>query len=59
MHFARTEDQDELAAAVRGLLTKRSDSEAVRAAMVSEAGYDAALWETLCEQVGVAALAVP
>ncbi len=59
MHFARTEDQVELAAAVRGLLAKRSDSEAVRAAAASEAGYDAALWETLCEQVGVAALAVP
>lgn len=59
MHFARTEDQVELAAAVRGLLTKRSDSEGVRAAMASPAGYDTALWETLCEQVGVAALAVP
>ena len=59
MHFARTEEQVELAAAVRGLLGKRSDSEAVRAAMVSDAGYDTALWQTLCEQIGVAALVVP
>jgi hypothetical protein len=59
MHFARTEEQDELAAAVRGLLQKRSDSAAVRAAIATEAGYDESLWQTLCEQVGVAALAVP
>jgi alkylation response protein AidB-like acyl-CoA dehydrogenase len=59
MHFARTEEQDELAAVVRSLLDKRSDSAAVRAAAESEAGYDEALWQALCEQVGVAALPVP
>ncbi len=59
MHFARTEEQDELAAAVRGLLGKRSDSAAVRAAVETESGYDAALWTALVEQIGVAALAVP
>ncbi|RNL59996.1 acyl-CoA dehydrogenase [Nocardioides marmoriginsengisoli] len=59
MHFARTEEQDELAAAVRGMLTKRSGSEAVRAAVATEAGYDTELWSALCEQIGVAALAVP
>src|SRR5689334_21021252 len=59
MHFARTEEQDELAGAVRGLLQKRSDSAAVRAAIATEAGYDESLWQTLCEQIGVAALAVP
>ncbi|MFL6060371.1 MAG: acyl-CoA dehydrogenase family protein [Marmoricola sp.] len=59
MHFARTEEQDELAATVRALLAKRSGSEAVRAAVASEAGYDEALWTALCEQIGVAALAVP
>ena len=59
MHFARTEEQDLLAAIVRDLLDKRSDSAAVRAAMESDAGYDESLWQALCEQVGVAALAVP
>jgi alkylation response protein AidB-like acyl-CoA dehydrogenase len=59
MHFARTEEQDELAAIVRDLLDKRSGSDAVRAAMTSEAGYDEALWRAMCEQVGVAALPVP
>ena len=59
MHFARTEEQDELAATVRALLVKRSDSAAVRAAVDSDAGYDTELWSALCEQIGVAALAVP
>ncbi len=59
MHFARTEEQDELAAIVRSLLDKHSDSAAVQAAAASETGYDEKLWQSLCEQVGVAALAVP
>jgi alkylation response protein AidB-like acyl-CoA dehydrogenase len=59
MHFARTEEQEELAATVRGLFAKRSDSTAVRAAVTTQEGYDTALWAALCEQVGVAALAVP
>ncbi len=59
MHFARTEEQNELATVVRSLLDKRSDSAAVRTAVASETGYDETLWQALCEQVGVAALAVP
>ncbi len=59
MHFARTEEQDELASIVASLLDKHSDSAAVRAAMESESGYDETLWQALCEQVGVAALAIP
>ncbi len=59
MHFARTEEQDELAAVVRSLLVRRSDSAAVRAAVETDLGYDESLWQALCEQVGVAALAVP
>jgi alkylation response protein AidB-like acyl-CoA dehydrogenase len=52
-------DQRELAASVRALLSKRSDSAAVRRAIEGPAGYDEALWATLCEQIGVAALAIP
>jgi alkylation response protein AidB-like acyl-CoA dehydrogenase len=59
MHVARTEEQDELAATVRGVLAKRSDSAAVRAAVATAEGYDTALWTALCEQVGIAALAIP
>ena len=59
MEVAFTEEQQELAATVRSLLAKRADSAAVRAAMASATGYDEPLWQTLCEQIGVAALAVP
>ena len=59
MEFAFSEEQQELASTVRSLLAKRADSAAVRAAMESEAGYDEALWQTLCEQIGVAALGIP
>ncbi|MBA2952601.1 acyl-CoA dehydrogenase [Nocardioides sp. MAH-18] len=51
MEFALTEEQQELAATVRSLLDKRGTSRVER--------YDEALWSTLCEQIGVAALNVP
>jgi alkylation response protein AidB-like acyl-CoA dehydrogenase len=44
---------------VRALLDKRSDSQAVRRAIEQPPGFDADLWSTLCEQIGVAALAIP
>jgi len=59
VEFALSEEQAELAATVRAVLTKQADPAAVRAAIATEQGYDAALWSTLCEQVGVAALAIP
>jgi alkylation response protein AidB-like acyl-CoA dehydrogenase len=59
MEFALSAEQRELAATVRSLLVRRVDSAAVRAALASEPGYDEALWRTLCEQIGVAALAIP
>ncbi|WP_370290368.1 acyl-CoA dehydrogenase family protein [Nocardioides sp.] len=59
MEFALSSEQAELAATVRTLLERRSDPAAVRTASESEAGYDESLWRTLCDQVGVAALAVP
>jgi len=59
MHFARTEEQNELAGTIKGLLAKRSGSEAVRAAVQTEERFDTGLWQSLCEQIGVAALPVP
>src|SRR5690625_6297302 len=44
---------------VAALIDKHAGPEAVRAAMESERGYDEALWQLLCEQVGAAALVVP
>ncbi|MFC4377087.1 acyl-CoA dehydrogenase family protein [Nocardia halotolerans] len=49
----------EFRTSVRALLSKHATSGALRAAMGTELGYDPQLWRLLCEQVGVAALAVP
>ncbi|WP_280391506.1 acyl-CoA dehydrogenase family protein, partial [Nocardia wallacei] len=49
----------ELAATVRAVLAKHGDRDVLRRAIDSERGYDERLWKLLCEQVGVAALAVP
>lgn len=54
-----TREHNELATAVRSLLDRRSDSQAVRQAMDRPSGFDTDLWATLCEQIGVAALAIP
>lgn len=45
--------------AVRALLVKRADSAAVRSAIDAPRGYDESLWSALCDQIGVAALAIP
>ena len=59
MELALTEEQQQLAATLRSLLDKRADSAAVRTAMSGEPGYDESLWQTLCDQIGVAGLVVP
>lgn len=51
MEFALSEEQQQLAAAVSGLVAKKQGD--------LPAGFDAALWEQLCTQIGVAALAIP
>lgn len=52
-------ERREFADSVRALLTKHAKPESVRAAMDTDLGYDPALWRLLCEQIGVAALAIP
>ncbi|UGT40018.1 acyl-CoA/acyl-ACP dehydrogenase [Nocardia yamanashiensis] len=54
-----TAEQQELATTVRAVLAKHGDSAAMRRGLEGERGYDEQLWTLLCEQVGVAALAVP
>lgn len=54
-----TQDQRDLAQTVRSVLARQSGPAQVRAAIDAPRGYDEKLWSVLCEQVGVAALAVP
>lgn len=59
MHFARSEEQSELATIVSSLLTRHADPATIRATFDSGQGYDPQLWERLVEQVGAAALCIP
>jgi alkylation response protein AidB-like acyl-CoA dehydrogenase len=54
-----SDEQRALRDAVHTLLAKRSDSAAVRRAVETATGYDESLWQVLCQQIGLAALAVP
>lgn len=53
------EEREALAEAVRDVVAKRGDSAAARAAMRQTPRLDRALWETLCGEIGVAALPIP
>ncbi|OBH17899.1 acyl-CoA dehydrogenase [Mycolicibacter terrae] len=57
--MAHNEERELLRQTVAALVDKHATPEAVRTAMESERGYDEALWQLLCEQVGAAALVVP
>ncbi|HEX4016705.1 MAG TPA: acyl-CoA dehydrogenase family protein [Frankiaceae bacterium] len=59
MSFVTTDEQKALRQSVRSFLESKSDEAAVRAAMVSELGFDRALWEQLAGQLGLAGLAIP
>jgi alkylation response protein AidB-like acyl-CoA dehydrogenase len=59
MRFALTEEQSDLVATVHTLIAKRAASMDLRAAISTPEGYDTTLWQTLSEQIGVTALAVP
>lgn len=59
MEFALTEEQQELESFLHELLNQRSDSAAVRRVIKSDAPFDRELWAVLCEQIGVASLAIP
>jgi alkylation response protein AidB-like acyl-CoA dehydrogenase len=59
MNFAFTEEQEELRKTVRQFLEAKSPETAVREQMETEAGYDAAVWSQMGEQMGLQGLIVP
>jgi alkylation response protein AidB-like acyl-CoA dehydrogenase len=59
MRFALTDEQSDLVATVHTLIGKRAASMDLRAAISTPEGYDTTLWQTLVEQIGVTALAIP
>jgi len=59
MSFEPDEEQQELVALVRGILSQRADSAAIRRALASDERFDVDLWRLLCEEIGIAGMAVP
>ena len=59
MNFAFSEEQEELRKVVRDFLNAKSDEPTVRELMDTEAGYDAAVWTQMAEQMGLQGLVIP
>ena len=59
MSFEPDEDQQELVALVRGILNQRADSAATRHALATAERFDVELWRLLCEEIGIAGMAIP
>ncbi|WP_311269530.1 acyl-CoA dehydrogenase family protein [Sphingobium sp. WCS2017Hpa-17] len=59
MDFALSDDQRAIQEAARDFLTDAAGFDALRATVDGEAGFDAALWESLAGEMGFAGLMVP
>lgn len=59
MEFSFTEEQQMIRDTAAAFLAEVSTSSAVRAAMVTEAGYDPALWRRLCDEMYWPAMHIP
>jgi len=59
MHFAFTEEQEELRRSARRLLETASSTREVRRAMATQRGYDENLWTRLGQELGFTSLAIP
>ncbi|MEE4661429.1 MAG: acyl-CoA dehydrogenase family protein [Halieaceae bacterium] len=59
MEFRFTEEQQMIRDTAEAFLTAESTSEAVRQAMATEAGFDAALWQRVCGELYWPAITIP
>jgi len=59
MDFQFNEEQQELRTIARAFLAEHGGSEAVRAAMESELGYDPALWKQISAELGWTSVHIP
>lgn len=59
MEFAFTEEQEMIRDTAAAFLAEASDSEAVRRAMATEAGYDPELWSRICSEMYWQAIHIP
>jgi len=59
MEFALTEEQQMIRDTAESFLTDKSSSEAIRAAMATELGYDRELWTSVCDEMYWHAMHIP
>ncbi|WP_062267075.1 acyl-CoA dehydrogenase family protein [Endozoicomonas arenosclerae] len=59
MEFAFTDEQEMIRDSAESFLQDVSTSEAVRSAMVTESGFDSALWQRICSEMYWQALTIP
>jgi alkylation response protein AidB-like acyl-CoA dehydrogenase len=59
MDLVFTREQEELRAATRDLLERHAPEREVRTAMDTDAGYDAAIWRRMAQEIGLQGLLVP
>jgi len=59
MEFMFTDEQQMIRDTAQAFLAQVSTSEAVRAAMITEAGYDPQLWQRVCEEMFWQAIHIP
>ena len=59
MEFAFTEEQQMIRDTAESFLKDVSNSAAIRAAMATEAGYDADLWQRICTELYLQAITIP
>jgi len=54
-----SDEHHELRATLRSFLEERSNEQAVREHMASDAGWDRAIWKQMAEEMGIAGLIIP
>lgn len=59
MHFAFTEEQEQLRETARSFLAAHASSEAVRRAMQTQLGFDPDAWKRIASELGWTAILVP
>jgi alkylation response protein AidB-like acyl-CoA dehydrogenase len=59
MAFSFTDEQEQFRDIVARFCRDKSPTTAVRAQMETERGYDPAVWEQLCQELGLAAIHIP
>jgi alkylation response protein AidB-like acyl-CoA dehydrogenase len=57
--FTFTEEHDELRSTIRQFVQDKSDEQAVREHMATDAGWDRGVWSQMAEEMGLAGLIVP